>query len=110
MFTGLKDKRISRANYKLNKFSYCRVLNDRVRCSSLTRSDRFYYERDTHTDQHIQLQSDVVKYENRPCYPPLPAIRRWKWWLRELNRREYKNVIPCFKNIIYVISCRQNLY
>ena len=99
MFTGMRDKRLARVNYKLNRFSYCRVLNDRVRCASLTRDERYYYNRDGYIQEHIHLQDDVLKYDNRPCYSPLVAIRRWKWWLPELNRRKFRNVIPCFTYI-----------
>jgi hypothetical protein len=68
----------SRISYKLNPFSYCRVLNDRVRAESLVPS--FGMVNDYH-GQAIRLEgTNEEKVPNSPCSRPIPAFRKWKYW------------------------------
>lgn len=100
MFSGIRDFRLTRVNYKLNRFSYCRVLNDRVRCGSLINGYNIsYYNKygEKKIDEHLHIREEVKKeeYINRPCCKPLLAIRRWKWWIRSIHRKDRKNPICC---------------
>lgn len=101
MFSGIRDKRLARVNYKLNKFSYCRVLNDRVRCGSLTNGRNMPYRYNKYgesiIDEHLHMKEEESKeqYINRPCFTPLLAIRKWKWWIRSIHRKDRKNTTNC---------------
>lgn len=100
MFSGIRDLRLARVNYKLNRFSYCRVLNDRVRAGSLTNGRNTIYTNkygEQKIEEHLHMieEENKEEYINRPCSKPLLAIRRWKWWIRSIHRKDRKNPIFC---------------
>lgn len=71
----------TRVSYRLNPFTYCKLLNDRVYCAGLTRSfgmDNSY----KHCEKPKCVQENIIehKIENIPCSKPILAIRKWKYW------------------------------
>lgn len=66
-----------RNSYRLNPQNYCRIINDRVRCASLTRSS--YYIDNPFLPEFKFTEKPI--FENRPCGKPFVVVKKWKHWL-----------------------------
>ena len=62
-------------SYKLNPHNYCRIINDRVKCASLIRSN---YSKEVPLDF---IPVEKPKFENRPCGKPYLIVKKWKHWI-----------------------------
>lgn len=44
-----------------------------------------------------EFKTDIIKYENAHCSPPILAIRKWKIWLKSMHNYIFPNKKPCKK-------------
>jgi len=88
-----------RVPYKLKPFSYCRLLNDRVRSASVTldtNSGTRYF--DDFTREAIHLIPEMTYYKKSEfiyCLKCIPYIRRWKNWLSSTENK-FKRKFTCY--------------
>lgn len=86
--------------YSLNEFNFRLKLNQRVQSALQYRSNNYDYKRTykgvkrDDTPMQKPLPIVVQKYPNRPCYPPIVAIRRWLYFIAPIDNK-YKIKIPC---------------
>lgn len=97
---SIRDKRLANVPYRLNPFTFCHTFNDRVRCASLTRGrNEYYYQKfiEKKVEPHTHLpNSNKEVFINQVCARPLLAIRKWKWWLRRMNRTDRDTSKLCY--------------
>ena len=99
------DPIIATPAYSINEYSYRIKLNQRVHSALQYRSNNYDYKRTykgvkkDDTPMQEPLPEVVEKYPNRPCFPPMVAIRRWLYFLAPVERKyKYKLFcIPCKK-------------
>ena len=88
-----------RVPYKLKPFSYCRLLNDRVRSASVTldtKSDSKYSEKFREIPFHLFPEETYYKkIEFKYCLRCIPFIRRWKTWIFGTENK-YKLKFTCY--------------
>ena len=87
----------SKISYKLNQFSYCRILNDTVRSASIMRSSNTsYLDKYDERRASMSILMPIIEkpFLNAPCDAPIVAIRKWKHWLYK-PVYEYKVIKKC---------------
>ena len=75
--------------YATDSFNWIRRLNDRVRVARLNRDGRKFsnYLDKQGVDWYPEREAIVPTEKNKPCYPPMVAIRKIKVWLLKVNMR-----------------------
>lgn len=87
-------------SYSINEFSYRLKLNQRVQAAKQYRDNKYDYRfiRGAAKNEKEIMQEPlpvvVEKYPNRPCYPPMVAIRRWLYFIAPVDSR-YGIKRPC---------------
>ena len=91
----------SRISYKLNAFSYCRILNDTIKSASVMRNspnmgnyNQFNANKFIGNFSIIPRTPEILI--NTPCHTPILAIRKWKHWLPVKIKCANKKL--CFNN------------
>jgi hypothetical protein len=96
----LFDPIIASPAYSINEYSYRIKLNQRVHSALQYRSNNYDYKRTykgvkrDETPMQQPLPEIVEKHPNRPCYPPIVAIRRWLYFIAPTDTK-YGFKRPC---------------
>ena len=91
-FSTLYYQPIKCPTYRLNKFSYTFKLNQRIKAAAVRKDSIFYPSKGgmrSEIVENIIMKEPVEPRENfvnTECSPPIPAIRKWKIWVKTPHR------------------------
>jgi hypothetical protein len=79
-------------SYRLNEFSFCLKLNQRIKAAAIIYKPKYKNKGDTFF-QKVTLTFDTppIHSANKECYPPILCIRKWKKWLQMKSRKSKYN-------------------